>query len=187
MTSSRAYFAMQEANATANEASSPFARNSISMRLGSHLPDAYVNLFGPVDEVHAMTAKRVLDWEHGDVIGVQLRMKSGATAYLNAILVTPLFLRYQVFGTDAWVEARNPTHPDTPGVTYLTVCRKGEDPVTQEFEWVDAVRANFEAFADGITGAAPYPNTNEQKLQNIQTFEAICISALENRPVKVGE
>ena len=154
--------------------------------MGIHLTDAYINMLGPVDEVYAQTARRVLDWEHGDVIGVQLRMKSGATAYLSAILVTPLFLRFQIFGTDAWVEARNPTHPDTPGVTYLTVCREGEDPVTQEFDWVDAVRSNFEAFADDITGAAPYPNTNEQKLQNIQTFEAICISALENRPVKVG-
>ncbi|MEK9723466.1 MAG: Gfo/Idh/MocA family oxidoreductase [Rhodospirillaceae bacterium] len=154
--------------------------------MGIHLTDAYVNMLGPVDEVFAMTAKRVLDWEHGDVVGVQLRMKSGATAYLNAILKTPLFLRYQVFGSDAWVEARNPTHPDTPGVTYLTVYKAGGEPETREYAWVDAVRANFEAFADVITGAAPYPNTNAQKLQNIQTFEAICISALENRPVKVG-
>ena len=154
--------------------------------MGIHLTDAYINMFGPVDEVFAMTTQRILDWEHGDVIGVQLRMKSGATAYLNSILATPLFLRYQVFGTDAWVEARNPTHPDTPGVTYLTVCRKGEEPVTQEFAWVDAVRANFEVFADDITRGVPYPNTNEQKLHNIQVFEAICVSALENRPVKIG-
>ena len=153
--------------------------------MGIHLTDAYINMLGPVEEVYAQTAKRVLDWEHGDVIGVQLRMKSGVTAYLSAILVTPLFLRYQLFGTDAWVEARNPTHPDTPGVTYLTVCRKGEPAKTKEFPWVDAVRLNFEAFADDINGNALYPNTNEQKLENIKTFEAICISALENRPVRV--
>ena len=85
----------------------------------------------------------------------------------------------------AWVEARNPTHPDTPGVTYLTVCRKGKEPITHEFEWIDAVRLNFEAFADDINGIAPYQNTNEQKLQNIKTFEAICISAIQNRPVRV--
>ena len=153
--------------------------------MGIHLTDSYINMLGPVEEVYAQTAKRVLDWEHGDVIGVQLRMKSSVTAYLSAILVTPLFLRYQVFGTDAWVEARNPTHPDTPGVTYLTVCRKGEEAKTKEFAWVDAVRSNFEAFADDINGIATYSNSNEQKLENIKTFEAICISALENRPVKV--
>ena len=155
--------------------------------MGIHLTDAYINLLGPVDELYAQTAKRILDWEHGDVIGVQLRMKSGATAYLSAILVTPLFLRFQVFGTDAWVEARNSTHPDTPGVTYLTVCKAGEEPETREYAWVDAVRLNFECFATAINGYAPYINTNEQKLQNIQTFEAICISAAENRPVKVGK
>ena len=153
--------------------------------MGIHLTDSYINMLGPVEEVYAQTAKRVLEWEDGDVVGVQLRMKSGVTAYLSAILVTPLFLRYQVFGTEAWVEARNPTHPDTPGVTYLTVCRKGKEPITHEFEWIDAVRLNFEAFADDINGIAPYQNTNEQKLQNIKTFEAICISALQNRPVRV--
>ena len=153
--------------------------------MGIHLTDAYINMLGPVEEVYAQTTKRVLNWEHGDVIGVQLRMRSGVTAYLSAILVTPLFLRYQVFGTDAWVEARNPTHPDTPGVTYLTVCRKAEEIETKEFAWIDTVRSNLEAFVDDINGVAPYTNTNEQKLQNIKTFEAICISAIENRPVRI--
>ena len=154
--------------------------------MGIHLTDAYINLLGPVDELYAQTTKRVLDWEHGDVIGVQLRMKSGVTAYLSAILATPLFIRFQVFGTDAWVEARNPTHPDTPGVTYLTVCKAGDEPETREYAWIDAVRLNFECFAAAINGDAPYINTNEQKLQNVQTLEAICISAAENRPAKVG-
>ena len=98
----------------------------------------------------------------------------------------PLFLRFQVFGTDAWVEARNSTHPDTPGVTYLTVCKTGEEPETREYAWVDSVRLNIECFAAAINGDTPYINSNEQKLQNIETFEAICISAAENRPLKVG-
>ena len=44
-----------------------------------------------------------------------LRFESGATAYLNAILVTPHYLCLTVFGSKAWVEVRNETHPDTPG------------------------------------------------------------------------
>ena len=48
------------------------------------------------------------------------------------------------------------------------------------------LRLNIECFAAAINGDTPYINSNEQKLQNIQTFEAICISAAENRPLKVG-
>jgi predicted dehydrogenase len=153
--------------------------------MGIHLTDAYLNMLGPVSEVFAQTAKRVLTWENGDVVSVQLRFESGATGYLSAILVTPLFLRYQVFGSDAWAEARNPTHPDTPGESFLTVCRAGGQPETRRFEWIDSVRANFESFADSITEGTPYAFSSEQKLHNIEIFEAICRSVTGGTPVRV--
>ncbi len=154
--------------------------------MGIHLTDAYVNMLGPVEEVYAQTSDRVLSWENGDVVSVQLRLASGATAYLSAILATPLFLRFQVFGSEAWVEARNETHPDTPGDTHLTVRRSGAEPETRTFPWIDTVRANFECFADAINGEGAYVFTTDQKRHNIEIFEAICQSARDNRPVKVG-
>lgn len=141
--------------------------------MGVHQTDLYVDMFGEITEVYAQTARRVVASQSGDVIGVQFRFASGATGYLNAILATPLFMRYQVFGADAWVEARNATHHDTPGVSRLTVCRKGGEPETTTYAWTDAVKANFEAFADAVTGVAPYPNTDEQKLHAIAVLEAI--------------
>ncbi len=154
--------------------------------MGIHLTDAYLNMLGPVREVFAQTAKRVLTWENGDVVSVQLRFESGATGYLSAILMTPLFLRYQVFGSDAWVEVRNPTHPDTPGESYLTVCRAGGKPETRQFEWVDSVRANFDSFAESITNGAPYAFSSAQKFHNIEIFEAICKSVAASVPVRVS-
>lgn len=154
--------------------------------MGIHLTDAYLNMLGPVSEVFAQTAKRVLTWESGDVVSVQLRFESGATGYLSAILVTPLFLRYQVFGSEAWVEARNPTHPDTPGESFLTVCRAGGSPETRQFEWVDSVLANFDSFADSITGEAAYGFSSGQKLHNIEIFEAICKSIATGAPARVS-
>lgn len=153
--------------------------------MGIHLTDAYLNMFGPIDELYAQTAQRVMSNPSGDVVGVQVRFKSGATGYLNAILVTPLFLRFQVFGSDAWVEARNETHPDTKGVTHLTVCKASGTPETKTYDWVDTVRANFESFADWITGDGDYIFTDDQKLQNVQTLEAICKSVATNQVVKV--
>jgi hypothetical protein len=47
-----------------------------------------------VDEVFAMTAKRVLPGENGDVVSVLLRHASGITSCLNAVLYTPLYLRF---------------------------------------------------------------------------------------------
>jgi predicted dehydrogenase len=151
--------------------------------MGIHLTDAYIHLFGEVAEVYAQTARRVTASQSGDVVSVQLRFAAGMTGYLNAIMATPLYLRFQVFGSEAWVEARNATHPDTPGATTLTVCPKGGEPQSRELAWTDSVRANFEAFAEAVAGRADYPFTCHEMLHNSAVFEAICRSAESGAPV----
>jgi predicted dehydrogenase len=151
--------------------------------MGVHLTDAYIHLFGEVTEVYAQTSHRVTASQSGDVVAVQLRFAAGMTGYLNAIMATPLYLRFQVFGSEAWVEARNATHPDTPGVTTLTVCRKGGRPQSQELTWTDSVRANFEAFAEAVAGRADYPFTFQEMVHNSALLEAISRSAETGSPV----
>ena len=153
--------------------------------MGIHLTDAYLNMFGPIKEVYAQTSRRVVESKSGDVVSVQVRFEAGTTGYLSAILVTPLFLRFQVFGSKAWVELRNETHPDTKGVAHLTVYRSNNPAVTQTFEWVDAVRKNFHSFADYINGRGEYPFTDEQKLGNISVLEAICRSVKDGTAQKI--
>jgi predicted dehydrogenase len=152
--------------------------------MGIHLTDAFIHMLGDVSEVHTHTARRVLEAEGGDVASVQLRFASGATGFLSCILVTPLYLRFAVFGSKAWVEVRNDTHPDTPGATTLTLCGAGRAPETRRFEWTDTVRANLEAFADASLNRAPYPFTDAQKIANIAVLEALCASADAARPVR---
>ncbi len=151
--------------------------------MGIHLTDAYIHLFGEVAEVYAQTARRVTASQSGDVVSVQLRFAAGMTGYLNAIMATPLYLRFQVFGSDAWVEARNATHPDTPGATTLTVCPKGGEPQSRELAWTGSVRANVEAFAEAVAGRADYPFTCHEMLHNSAVFEAICRSVETGAPV----
>ena len=154
--------------------------------MGIHLTDAYINMLGPVTEVFAQTARSVGSSASGDVASVQLRFESGATGYLSAILVTPLFLRYQVFGSDAWVEARDTAHPDSDGVTHLTILHKNGEQETHTYESIDTVRANLEAFADAALHGAPYPIPTEHKLHNIATLEAIFQSVESGKPVAVA-
>jgi len=154
--------------------------------MGIHLTDAYINMLGPVTEVFAQTARRVMQSENGDVVSVQLRFASGATGYFSAILVTPLYLRYQVFGSDAWVEARDTAHPDSDGETHLTLFRSEGDQETKTFKSIDTVRLNIDAFAEAAATGTPYPIPNEHKLQNIATLEAIFESATSGKPVRVA-
>jgi predicted dehydrogenase len=152
--------------------------------MGIHLTDAFIHMIGAVAEVYTQTARRVLEAEGGDVASVQLHFASGATGFLSCILLTPLYLRLAVFGSKAWVEVRNASHPDTPGPTTLTLCRAGGAPESRRFEWTDTVRANLEAFADAIEGSGAYPFTDAELIANIAVLEALCESAHTGRPVE---
>ena len=154
--------------------------------MGIHLTDAFIHMLGEIREVYAQTARRVLETEGGDVASVQVRFASGATGFLNSILLTPLYLRFTVFGAKAWVEVRNDTHPDTPGPATLTLCRAGGTPEDRQFAWTDTVRANLEAFADAVAGRAPYPFSDAEKVANIALLEALCQSAETGRPVDLA-
>jgi predicted dehydrogenase len=154
--------------------------------MGVHLTDLYLDLFGPVSEVYAATASRVAYRKTGDVISVLMRFGSGATGYINAILVTPLYIGFTVFGSEAWVEIRNHTHPDTPGPTTLTVKYRDGRRETRDYEWSDSVREGLETFARAVESGAPYPFTDAQKVGNVAVLEAICRSAAANAPVAVG-
>ena len=148
--------------------------------MGIHLTDFMIWMFGPVAQVQAVTADRSLGWETGDVVTVQLVFEAGMTATLSAILHTPHFIRYHVFGSDKWAEVRNDTHPDTPGgQAHLTTSPGG----TESFPWTDAVVDNLTAFADAIDGIAPYPFTNGQMLHNIEVLDAIEASARTGQTV----
>ncbi|SON56710.1 1,5-anhydro-D-fructose reductase [Hartmannibacter diazotrophicus] len=153
--------------------------------MGIHLTDAFVNLFGPAESVYAATAHRVLDGENGDVVSVICRHKSGPLTYLNATLATPLYLHFAVFGTRAWVEFRNETHPDTVGNSSLTVRFQDGCTATWTFDWTDTVKANLEAFAEAATGGRPYPIPDEEKLQTIAILEAVVRSAMTGNAVKL--
>lgn len=151
-----------------------------------HLTDAYLYLCGPISEVFAYSTKRIGNWGVGDVLTVQVLFESGLTGSMSTILVTPMFVRLQVFGSQAWVEARSDTHPGQPGITRLTVSRTGSKKVSGDLEFIDTVRINLDAFADAVAGIVPYPISEQDKLGNIAVMEAIIESTRTGRPVRVA-
>ena len=154
--------------------------------MGIHLTDALIGLFGEVEVVQALTADRVLGWETGDLVTVQLGFRAGMTATLSAILKTPHFIRFHVFGSDRWAEVRNDTHPDTPGgFAHLSVSETGQPIRETAYPWEDAVVKNLEAFAAAAAGAAPYPIPRRDMVHNIEVLEAIARAAETRETVRL--
>jgi predicted dehydrogenase len=149
--------------------------------MGTHLTDSYLHLLGPVEKLYAQPSWRVAGWKAGDGIAVTFRFASGATGLLSSLMATPFFMRFQVFGTEAWVEARDTVRPEVVGTVHFTVRRRGGEPLSREIPSIDSVAANIEAFADAVAGKRVYPFTRAEKIGNVAVLEAIA------RSVETGE
>ena len=152
---------------------------------GIHITDSYINMFGPVKQIFAMTAKRNPANNNGDILNFSVKFKSGATGTFNSVLETPLYIRYAVFGSKAWVETRDYCHPSEVGTTDCFICRNGGKIKKTSYETIDTVKINFEAWADAVSGVAEYPFTNAQNLENIAVFQAICESVDSGRLIEL--
>lgn len=144
---------------------------------GIHVLDTMMSLAGLVESVYAQSDRR-LNTHTDDVTSMLLRFSGGATGYLATCLSTPDDWRLQIFGSQAWAEIRDER--------VLTVRKLTEAAQTRTFEPLDIERAELEAFADAVTGAAPYPVTIEQAICGSAALAAIVESALTRAAVCVS-
>ncbi len=153
--------------------------------MGVHLTDLMLEMIGPITEVYAATTSRVKYPQNGDVVSAILRFESGATGYFNAVLVTAHYCTLTIYGENGWLEVINDTHPDTPGPTHLIVQYRDGRRETKDFEWVDTVRLNLEAFARACEGKGTYRFTDQQKIANPAVLEAVAKSVASKVPVQI--
>jgi predicted dehydrogenase len=156
--------------------------------MGVHLTDVFLSLVGPVVEVHAHVAKRVLPFPTGDVVSVHLLFADGTTGHIAAVSATPFYGRLALFGSDAWVEARETQHTDPGGPVHLFTRRRGDaEQAMRVIEPKDGVVTNLEEWADAAAGNGSYRWTNEQRFGNVAILEAVISSAESGKPVQVAQ
>jgi predicted dehydrogenase len=153
--------------------------------MGVHLTDLFLDLVGPIEEVHAITTHLVSSRKNGDGVSVHLRFASGATGHVHAVLETPLYISLTIMGSGGWAEIRNESHPDTPGPATLTVQPRGGERRVETFAWENATLLNLLAFVEAVEGGADYPFTDAQKVGNIAVLEAVARSAASREPVRL--
>ena len=146
--------------------------------MGVHLSDMMLSLAGPVAEVQAHVAKRILAIPTGDVVTAHFRFESGTTGHIAALSATPDYARFMVFGSHAWAEARETQHVDPGGTTNFYVRRRGDaEQARIDFEPASPVRAGYEHWADAVEGRCEYRFSNREKLGNVAILEALVDSA----------
>lgn len=142
---------------------------------GIHMIDALVSMLGPASRVYAQVVAHDVAPNFLDSVTVTMELRRRMTATVCTARPSPYFWRAHIFGSKGSAEAL--------GETELVLRMSGEKPRRLTFDPVDAVRLSVEAFADGVTGRAPYPMNAEQIIGTVAAFEAAVASMASRLPV----
>jgi predicted dehydrogenase len=148
--------------------------------MGVHVIDAYINLFGEVDEVYCQSFRRAVPNDTDDTSSILFMFKNG---------MAPSF-RIQGYGLGGSFEIRNPdlsSFEFVPNGDGPITGATGENKtVTKDFSGFDMVSAELEAFAAACAGGDAYPVPDADVIHGIAVLEAIVKSAESGTPQKVG-
>lgn len=145
---------------------------------GVHILDAFVNLVGPARRVMTQHLERPSDPAPVDTLTVMIEFANKVSGVLCGVRSTPYFWRVHVFGKKGSAEALG----DRELVLRLD---ESKPPQRLSFDPVETLRYELEAFADAVTGKAPYPIALEQMLADVALFEATVKSIESGGPVAV--
>jgi predicted dehydrogenase len=146
--------------------------------LADHMLYLTIEALGAVSQVHALSRFDVTDNGLADSTAVLMRMQNGSSAFLTAIGATPNYHRFQVFGTKGWAELR--------GSNSFRLQTTDGRSVDENLPEAEPELLEVEAFADAITGRAPFPVAQDEAVHAVAVLEAIAQSANDRRVVDVG-
>ncbi len=132
---------------------------------GIHILDAFINAAGPVASVQAQFISTRGGHDPRDTIAVLFRFANRISGFLGAVRPSPVYWRVHAFGDEGSVEAL--------GETQVVIRAKGGKTEVRDFEKVDSLLAEFDAFADAVDGCGPYPITPQEMVDTIAAFQLV--------------
>lgn len=132
---------------------------------GIHVIDALTSFAGPLAEAYAQVMTRKPQPDPLDSVTAVLRYANGVSGSLGTVRSSTFYWRIHLFGTNGSAEA--------VGEDELVLRLKGRPVERRQFEKVDSLRAEFEAFADAVAGVAPFPVPHDEMANTVGAFETI--------------
>lgn len=141
---------------------------------GIHLLDLACSIAGPARQVRATLSNRATGFESGDSASAHIVFDDGVTASINAMLSTPFYSRFAVFGSKGWIDIRDKSHVESPSGWIVTRSAPGGATETLETAVAAPVRDNLEAFAKAVRGQqSDYPVPLQEMLNTTSLLEAV--------------
>jgi predicted dehydrogenase len=146
---------------------------------GLHVLDAFVSLLGPVRRVYARLNSREQGPPPLDTAMLAIDFVSGATGTLATVRATPLYWRVHVFGTQGSAEVLDEAT--------MILRKSGASPRRIAYPAIDVLRAELDAFAEGIENKRAFPVPEADVLATLSAFEAALRSMQSGQPVECDQ
>lgn len=148
--------------------------------LGVHMTDALISLLGPVTEVRATSERRMLTGPIDDVTFMTMRFAGGATGYMSTMFSTARIWYIRVMGSEGWASMRGYRK-----IAIKSIDQGDEDETLETFDKPDIERLELEAFAEAVSGGAPYPLPVSEAIHGAALLDAIVRSAASHENVSL--
>lgn len=139
---------------------------------GIHVLDALVSIAGPVRTAYAQAVVRQPQPDPLDTVSAVLRFRNEVSGTLSTVRSSAFYWRLHVFGDCGSIEAL--------GETQVVLRQKDREPETLNYDRVDSLLEEFDAYADAVAGRTPYLATTAEMLDTVAAFEAI-IASIDSR------
>jgi predicted dehydrogenase len=152
--------------------------------LGIHLGDLFVSLAGQPIRVAARTVSQIFPAPSEDFVSAGIDFAGSARGRITCLSTPPFYGRFTLIGDQGWVEVQEGGNVDKGIPSSFVHCGVDGSRQTRNYDHVNTVRLNFEAWADAVEGRAPYHFSSEQLLGNIRILDAVVRSAVaDGKPV----
>lgn len=151
--------------------------------LGIHAVDMFINLFGRIGSVQAVSRRVAIPFDIDDATGILMDFENGRLGYLGTVAATGLLWQVRAFGTGGWgsIFAHDKLTAQKTDGTMLDESWDG-----LPYPGLPTIAAGLEAFAGAVEGGAPFPVTPDQIQHGTAVLEAIIESAATGARVTVG-
>lgn len=150
--------------------------------LGVHWMDGFIDWCGEVDEVYCVNTRRAAPLVD-DTTVFMMKHKNGIVSTTTCALASGVTYCGAAYGTEGVAEI---VRPGLDTFRFLPAPGKGEIEVIETSKDFNPLTAGLEAFADAVTGVAPFPISQQEIVHGVAVFEALVQSANTGQPVKVG-
>ena len=150
--------------------------------MGIHALDMFINFFGRISDVNVQSKRVASPIDVDDSTLVRINFESGCTGHLTSLSATNMLWRISAFCLGGWVELRD---QDKLEISSIADGNSSQTFSGYDYPAMASIRGALEAFADDVSGGAPYAVTPDEIEHATEVLTAIIRSAEIGQTVSI--